>query len=431
MTTDRAICTIIAKNYLASARTLAQSFFSFHPDTKCYVLIVDDFEGYINPVDECFEIVRLSELQIPNLRSFCFKYNITELCTAVKARLIEYLISEKSIDRLLYLDPDILVTGSLGGLFGRLGTHDIVLTPHLDADYPDDELLPDDGFILRAGLFNLGFIGVNASENARSFLSWWKPKLYERCVNDVANGYFVDQKFVDFVPLLFKNFFVEQDIGYNVAYWNLHSRKIGRENGSWRCNDGPLFFFHFSGYQPDGAALTSHIPISSSRHQLSTRNALGELFADYKEILFRNGYRLAISWPYSFDYFKSGEVIPDDLRVYYRSLPERWRSFGDPFDSEELKSQADVLMKSKTHTEQLNAILNSRAWLWVSRYGRFKNRYLTPGYQTLRRVMGINPPRRQEKAPSDRSLVTNQSGVTGETRTRDFGIRRLRRTNWR
>jgi len=105
------MCTIIAKNYLAFARTLAQSFLSFHPDYKCYVLIVDDFEGYINPADECFEIVRLTDLEIPNLPDFCFKYNVKELCTAAKAQLLDYLIREKIARELLYLDPDILITG--------------------------------------------------------------------------------------------------------------------------------------------------------------------------------------------------------------------------------------------------------------------------------------------------------------------------------
>ena len=72
------------------------------------------------------------------------------------------------------MDPDILVTGTLDGLFEKLDASDIVLTPHLDQDYPADGLLPDDGYILRAGQFNLGFIGVSATENAQSFLNWWK-----------------------------------------------------------------------------------------------------------------------------------------------------------------------------------------------------------------------------------------------------------------
>ena len=83
---SRTLCTIIAKNYVAFARTLAQSFLAQYADGKVYVLIVDDFQGYINPEDECFEIVRLTDLKIPNLAEFCFN-TVSELCTAAKASL--------------------------------------------------------------------------------------------------------------------------------------------------------------------------------------------------------------------------------------------------------------------------------------------------------------------------------------------------------
>jgi hypothetical protein len=92
---DRVLCTIIAKNYVAFARTLAESFLSQYGNGKVYVLIVDDFEGYINPAEECFEIVKLAELRIPKLPEFCFKYKLKELCTAAKASFLEYLVRDK------------------------------------------------------------------------------------------------------------------------------------------------------------------------------------------------------------------------------------------------------------------------------------------------------------------------------------------------
>jgi lipopolysaccharide biosynthesis glycosyltransferase len=404
MTQDSAVCTIIAKNYIAFARTLARSFLVLHPGYKCYVLIVDDFEGYINPQEECFEIVRLSDLRIPNLQAFRFKYDVKELCTATKAWLLEYLIQKESIDSVLYLDPDILVTGSLDQLYRELDTYDIVLTPHLDTDYPDDGLLPDDGYILRSGQFNLGFIGINSSANAKSFLEWWKTKLYGKCVVDTANGYFVDQKFIDFVPLFFKNHLVETNAGYNVAYWNLHSRRLHKASGDWKCNDGPLYFFHFSGYVPGGGGISSHIPISVARHRLN-RSDLKPLFEDYQTRLLENGYKETRSWPYTFATFKSGEPIPYDTRSFYREQSESGRGFGDPFESDHLKRQAVTVTANGrssitrlhaptlTHSEQLDAILNSRSWFWVARYGRFKDRYVAPLTNLIARVFGRPPGR--------------------------------------
>jgi len=379
---DRILCTIIAKNYVAFARTLAQSFLSQYSDGKVYVLIVDDFEGYINPADECFEIVGLRELKIPKLPEFCFKYSLKELCTAAKASFLEYLICDRRCESLIYLDPDILITGSLDQLYESLTNHDIILTPHLDTDYPDDGLMPDDGHILRAGQFNLGFIGINLSANARAFLRWWKSKLYEHCVVDVPNGYFVDQKFIDFVPLFFGRVLIEKDAGYNVGYWNLHSRRLNQTNGSWGCNEGLLYFFHFSGYDPRSASISCHIPDRRARFHLANGSDLKNLFAKYQKLLLANGHAQTILWPYTFDYFNTGKRVPNYLRTYYRSLPAAKRAAA-PFSSAELEELARAASRliaaaQLTDAAQLEAIQSSRAWRWVSRYGRFKDRFFQP-----------------------------------------------------
>lgn len=413
MLQTRAICTIIAKNYLAFARTMAESFLAFHPDLKCYVLIVDEFEDYINPADERFEIVKLTDLEIPNFRSLCFKYNVKELCTAVKADLLDYLIRVKSINRLLYLDPDILITGPLDGVFEKLDVHDIVLTPHLDTDYPDDDLLPDEGHVLRAGIFNLGFIGINSTENSASFIAWWKPKLHKHCVIDPLNGYFVDQKFIDLAALFFRNIFVEKDAGYNVAYWNLHSRRLSGDDGAWMCNGRPLYFFHFSGYTPESQAISIHVPSSLSRLRLSNRPDVRPLFAEYKKLLLKNGHQQTRTWPYTFGYFKTGEPIPDQLRLYYRNRPEKWQEHRDPFDSKALMRRARTFRGSArsivlTPAAQLELILSSRAWRWVSRYGRFKNRYLSPAYEFLADLLGSI---RTKSLPTPQPPVQNKSDL--------------------
>jgi hypothetical protein len=312
---------------------------------------------------------------------------------------------------MLYLDPDVLITAPLEQLYEELEIYDIVLTPHLDTDYPDDGLLPDDGYILRAGVFNLGFIGINSSENAASFLSWWKSKLYNGCVVDLPNGYFVDQKFIDLAPIFFGNLFVEKDTGYNVAYWNLHSRAISRDNGTWLCNGRPMYFFHFSGFTLESSEISDYIPSDISRHRFSNRPDLGPVFNEYKELLVRNGHRTARTWPYTFAYFTTGEAIPPELRIQYRNCPSEWLSYGDPFNSKSLKDTANphttqegtqILAASEaeqtesgadestriahlTAEQELNKILNSRAWRWASRYGRFKYRFLIPAYNFVRR----------------------------------------------
>ena len=101
-----AACTIIAKNYLPMARVLVDSWRKFYPDCPFFVLLLDSPRGFFSPEDENFQTVLTSELDIPNLHGFLFKYTVLEASTAVKPYLLSYLFRRYNIDKLLYLDPD-------------------------------------------------------------------------------------------------------------------------------------------------------------------------------------------------------------------------------------------------------------------------------------------------------------------------------------
>ena len=354
----RAICTIIAKNYVAAARTLCNSFLQFHPDLKCYVLIVDDYEGYVDAGAEPFELVSLSDLQLPDLPSLCFKYNVVELCTAVKAVLLDYLLRKEKIDQLFYLDPDMLVTHSLDDIFGRLNTFDVLLTPHVDENFPEDGLSPDDGTILRYGIYNLGFIGI--TPGASALLQWWQSKLVDLCIDDPVKGYFVDQKFMNLAPLYFDKVGIEESPGCNVAFWNLHSRRLKASGDGWLCNDMPLYFYHFSNFNPGDP---DNISGYQTRHQLANRPDVQPLFSEYTRLLFENDYERTRRWPYTYNYFSTGEPIPYGLRVMYRNSPGKWKQWGDPFRSAALKRQARWFSLKGKGTYFFNAVASRyRRW---------------------------------------------------------------------
>ncbi len=309
------ICTIVAKNYIAFARTLCNSFLDLHPDGKCYVLIIDETDGYIDQSEEVFKLLRISDLNIPNIDQLCFKYNTVELCTATKPYLLQHIINNKNIDKLLYIDPDILITNKINDLFNELDSNDIILTPHIDEDFPDDGLMPDDSHIMKSGIFNLGFIGINKCSNVQSFLSWWQDKLYSKCVIDFESGYFVDQKFIDLSISLFPNIKMIKEVGYNVAYWNLHSRKISNLKNIWMCNNTPLYFFHFSGYNPK---TPYNISKYQNRYTLKKDKVLNNLFSHYRKLVLENDYTVTSSWPYTYNYYHNGKTINWSSRNLYR-----------------------------------------------------------------------------------------------------------------
>ena len=312
---EKTICTIIAKNYISFARTLCDSFLEHNAGGKCYVLIVDDFDGYIDAANENFEIVRIEELNIPRLKEFCFKYNIVELSTAAKPYFLKYLLDRKSVDKILYLDPDILVLNDMQAVYDRLDSWDILLTPHTDKDFPEDGLHPNDTAVMKHGVFNLGFLGLKMSKTGDEFLLWWQGKLYNKCVIEYDKGYFVDQKFVDYAVTLFQNIGILYEPGYNVAYWNLHGRRVYFENIEWKCNDGPLYFYHFSSYKPEKPhVLSKHL----TRFSFDTMPEVKRLFQLYTDKVNANGYKETHKLPYTYGCFANGDVILDLMRKWYR-----------------------------------------------------------------------------------------------------------------
>ncbi|MCL4813522.1 MAG: glycosyltransferase [Vicinamibacteraceae bacterium] len=323
----RVACTICSNNYLAHAVTLAKSFLARHPDAD-FVICLADERTKVLPYPERrlprLSIVAAGELGIAGFRAMAFGYSILELNTAVKPFLLEHLLRTLGYETVLYLDPDILVLTPLDDLFDALDTHDFAVTPHLTVPYADDRR-PTVVDIMRAGVFNLGFFGVSARSSARPFLGWWQARVARECVVAPDRGYFVDQRWVDLLPALSPAVHVVRDPGCNVAYWNLHERRITWSRGAFRSGEHSLRFFHFSGIDIDAPSTVSR---HQNRHTLPRRGALTDLFGLYRYLVYQHGHARWRRVPYGYGTFANGDPIPPLVREIYRSAGDR---FGDPF----------------------------------------------------------------------------------------------------
>lgn len=324
-------CTIVSKNYISYARVLADSFREHHPGGRFFVLLVDRNEGRIDPGRENFELLEVEDLEnVKDLPSFLFKYTLLEANTAVKPYFMEHLIEKHGLGNLTYFDPDILITGSLDELAGHVARHSIVLTPHLDQPI-DDQAYPGEQAILMSGSFNLGFVALRTTEISRRMLRWWQERLYDKCLVRISEALFTDQKWMDLAPGLFKDVFVLNHPGYNAAYWNLHGRKIARSAEGWRANEKPLFFFHFSGINPESLeGVSKH----QDRFRLADIGEAADLYRLYAGKVLAAGYLECRPWPYAFGKFSNGVAIPDVARSLYHGLgAARQKKFGNPFEA--------------------------------------------------------------------------------------------------
>ena len=304
------VCTIVAKNYVAFARVLASSLREYHSDATLTVLMLDDYEGFIDPADEPFELLSYRNVTGLPFSEMADRYTILELSTAVKPWLLQTLLDRDGVDHAMYLDPDIQIVGELTEIRDLAVEHSIVLTPHMLSPIPRDGLYPQEQSILMAGAYNLGFIALGADEHGRSLLDWWKERLESDCSIDIANGLFVDQKWIDLVPGMWPSTKILHDPGCNVAYWNYHERSISYgEHGQVLVNDEPGTFLHWSGYDPTHPSSLSKY---QNRISLEERPDIKTASESYGKALLACGYSEASNWDYSIRELNIGPRDSDD-----------------------------------------------------------------------------------------------------------------------
>lgn len=296
------------------ARVLAESLLEHHPNGRFTTLVID--LGPDERASESFDILSPYEIGLESreVHRMAMIYDLKEFATAVKPFLLKSLLSDSS--DIVYMDPDIEVFAPLGDISELTRRHSIVLTPHTRAPVPRDGLVPDEQMILRAGIYNLGFIGVG-TRAAASFLEWWSERLSRDCRVAVEEELFVDQRWVDLVPVLFDHFVLD-DPTINVAYWNLHERAVRWTGQRYEVDGRPLRLFHFSGYDPRFPDRLSVHAGRMPRTRFSDYPDLERLCDEYAARLFRHGFETRDGWSYRFDRLPNGRLVDRQMRTLFR-----------------------------------------------------------------------------------------------------------------
>jgi hypothetical protein len=280
--------TIITKNYTSYAKTLGDSILVHHPDCKFFVIMVDNYYDELFQKCNHINVISVFDLKITCLNELILRYSILELCTSIKPFAFEWLFNNTNFTKAVYLDPDIYLISPLDDISVLLdkNNYDVLLTPHILNPLPDSHSINELTF-LKNGLFNLGFIAFNNSNNSKIILSWWADNLKNYCYVDLENGLFTDQKWVDLIPILFDKIKIIKSYGYNVAYWNLQERNIKKLNDKWYSNNDLLLFIHFSGIKPLDSEIFS---IHQNRFTKKNIGDLRILYDDYITKILNNDY---------------------------------------------------------------------------------------------------------------------------------------------
>ena len=306
----RAVFTIVSNNYIAYAVTLMQSVREFHPDADRFIVLADSYREFPS-LDPAAELIFCDEIGIELISNMKLWYTVIEFNTAIKPFAIRCLFDRHHFEEVVYLDPDILLFRPLVDVFDNLGTHNIVLTPHMMQPLQDGKE-PSDLSIMKSGVYNLGFLGVRNDPHSRRLIDWWSDRCYLDCRVDIAGNKFTDQRWMDLAPVFVPDPLILRHPGYNVAYWNLAHRHIERAaDGTWLVNGQPLAFFHFSGINPlDPTVFSKH----QNRFVPETLGLVATLCDLYRQRVLANGWTKYSRIRYGFGTFVDGRPIEDAMR---------------------------------------------------------------------------------------------------------------------
>jgi hypothetical protein len=278
--------TLCSNNYLAQARALGTSYLQWNPDDEFVIGLVDEYDPAVDyKAFGKIKVLSCGELGCPEFVGMQSIYDIVEFNTAVKPFYFEYFFKEGKT-KAIYLDPDIIVYRHLGAIFELFDKSDILLTPHaISARYPND--LYWQQIFNAVGIYNLGFLGLAATENTMALLNWWKDRLKTLCRIIPRDGLFVDQIWANYFPALFDRVHIIKDAGCNMAPWNLGERKLTLAGDTFFSNGEPLKFYHFSNFKPTRPDVISRYTDTT----FEERPEMKGLYERYVALLYQNGYK--------------------------------------------------------------------------------------------------------------------------------------------
>jgi hypothetical protein len=307
MNNKTCIFTVCNSDFLAQARTLADSFIGH--DFDFYIGCTDLESHTLNSNGSKIEVIGVDKLlNKEEFRNLKYR-NIVEFCTAIKPFSLSFLLG-RGYKNIFYFDPDIFVYNTKFIFDLSRDSASINLTPH--------SIKPENCFMqeLRRtefGIYNLGFLHVKNDVNGVELCNWWKQRCLDDCYDDIASGVFTDQKFFDLVPALFDNVRILRRLDLNLAYWNfrLYEPLINPESVS---------FIHWSSKD---IADPEHLS-KKSLHGESAIKLVGSWKSMSDDYIFRLSKNLESS---TFSYQKICESYHYSNPIYSRLVSEGYLDF--------------------------------------------------------------------------------------------------------
>lgn len=252
------VATIITPNHLDKAYTMIESMRKFH-DCHAHILIVGAYHKVLKPptipnttfytLDDMFsgKIGRINSLIFDKykLPSEDRPPNIAKhdyLRWALKAGFIYKLLESNKNNKLyIYCDCDLHFYNDYHEIIDYSSNKSITISPHWRTIH--STVMNEFQYNFKHGLYNGGFF--ICTHQAMPILEWWAERCCVEC-SATSNTTYVDQKYLDLVPLYFDNVGIIKHKGCNVAGWNMSYLQRSIKNGETLVSGQKIIFIHYS-----------------------------------------------------------------------------------------------------------------------------------------------------------------------------------------
>lgn len=323
------ISTIVNSAKLPSAALMAITAKQHMPHARVVVCLVEEQwnipQSLFDSLDEIILARDLSSrIGFGDFDRYLFKFNSLQSASAMKGQLFKFLLEAYPDEaQIVYIDPDMYITGPFTEIEELLAVHDIVITPHHLEPSDEADCSREIG-TLKDGTFHGGLIGVRNCLEAHRFADWWL-RLIASDYKDQSSGLYMDQRWLNFVPSFF-NTGILRHPGYNIAFWNLHEER----RFIWRQHDR---YFLYYGHDLRCINFSNAMNLLDSCMQdyiPDTNSVIYTLRNEYEAWLNHFGKHAYLSIPWSYDYYHNGEYISMESRERF-DTDLKWTLNGNPF----------------------------------------------------------------------------------------------------
>lgn len=251
------VASIVTRGFVERALTMFESMYQYRDDCHLDLLVINR-----NKEDTMINLKNVTLHHVSEFYDHPEYGNIYRLIIANHSRVVknrpklishnDYLrwslkpvfvnILLEKYDRVFFCDHDLFFYNNYDFLDEWSADRAICLSPHWRTIYPTVEMEWEYNF--KHGLYNGGFF--IATRLGRPILDWWSEMCVHKCTANESDATYVDQKYLDVVPLYYDNVGIIKHKGCNVAAWNRTYLKRGIKDGQTVVNGYPIIFIHYS-----------------------------------------------------------------------------------------------------------------------------------------------------------------------------------------